>query len=419
MKLFHKCCCGIDVHRSFLVANVRRHGIRGKKNLNEVRRFGTMTRDLLELGDWLREAGCTHIAIESTGVFWKPIFNVLGDEFEIILVNARHYKSLPGRKTDVKDCEWLCELLQHGLLKASFIPPQPIRQLRDLTRQRRQLVGEKTSVVNRIHKVYQDANVKLSSVISDIMGKSGQDMLELIIKGETGVEKLVECARGKMKAKKNELALALEARITPHHRFVLSKHLKQLRFLDELIDEFDRQIDKHIKSGGEDFFALIPLLSTIPGVDERSAQEVLAEIGADMNQFPNEEHLSSWAGVSPGSNVTGGKRKSGKTTKGCSWLRATLGEIAWAASITKGSYLSAHYKRLCRRIGKKKAIVAVAHTMLVMIYHMIKHRLPYKELGDEYFNKMDKEKIKNSMIKRLEKLGYKVLIQTVEEKEAA
>jgi transposase len=401
------------------MANLRRHGIKGKKNLNEVRRFGTMTRDLLELGDWLREAGCTHIAIESTGVFWKPIFNVLGSEFKIILVNARHYKSLPGRKTDAKDCQWLCELLQHGLLKASFIPPQPIRQLRDLTRQRRQLVGEKTSVVNRIHKVYQDANIKLSSVISDIMGKSGQDMLKLIIQGETDVEKLAQCARGKMKAKKEELALALEGRITPHHRFMLSQHLKQLRFLDELIEEFDRQIDEQIKAGGEDFFALIPLLATIPGVDDRSAQEVLAEIGADMNQFPNEDHLSSWAGVCPGNNETGGKRKSGKTTKGSSWLRATLGEIAWAASRTKRTYLSAHYKRLCRRKGKKKAIVAVAHTILVIIYHMIKHRLPYNELGDDYFNKVDKEKVKNSMIKRLEKLGYRVILQAVEEKEAA
>jgi transposase len=419
MRLLYKCCCGLDVHRSFVVANIRRYGIKGKKNLNEVRRFGTMTHDLLELGDWLKEAGCTHIAIESTGVFWKPIFNVLGSEFEIILVNARHCKSLPGRKTDVKDCQWLCELLQHGLLKASFIPPPLIRQLRDLTRQRRQLVGEKTSVVNRIHKVYQDANIKLSSVISDIMSKSGQEMLERIIQGETDVEKLADCARGKMKEKKKELALALEGRVTAHHRFMLSKHLKQLRFLEELIGEFDQQIDQHIQSGGEDFFALIPLLTTIPGVDKRSAQEVLAEIGADMNQFPNEDHLSSWAGVCPGNNITGGKRKSGKTTKGCVWLKAALGEIAWAASRTKGTYLTAHYRRICRRRSKKIAIVASAHTILVIIYHMIKHRLPYRELGDEYFNKVDKEKIKNSMIKRLEKLGYKVQIQEVVEKKAA
>jgi transposase len=280
-------------------------------------------------------------------------------------------------------------------------------------------VGEKTSVVNRIHKVYQDANIKLSSVISDIMSKSGQEMLERIIQGETDVEKLADCARGKMKEKKKELALALEGRVTAHHRFMLSKHLKQLRFLEELIGEFDQQIDQHIQSGGEDFFALIPLLTTIPGVDKRSAQEVLAEIGADMNQFPNEDHISSWAGVCPGNNETGGKRKSGKTTKGCVWLKAALGEIAWAASRTKGTYLTAHYRRICRRRSKKIAIVASAHTILVIIYHMIKHRLPYRELGDEYFNKVDKEKIKNSMIKRLEKLGYKVQIQEVVEKKAA
>lgn len=414
MQILNHCCCGIDVHRSFIVANIRRHGIKGKPNMNEVRRFGTMTHDLLEFGDWLKEMDCTHIAVESTGVFWKPVFNVLGDEFEIVLVNARHYKSLPGRKTDVKDCQWLCELLQHGLLKASFIPPQIIRQLRDLTRQRRQLVSEKTSVVNRIHKVYQDCNIKLSSVISDITGKSGIKILGKIIEGETEVEKLTECAQGRLKSKKKELALALNAKITSHHRFMLSQHLKQYRFLNELIEDFNQQIDKHIQSGGEDFLALIPLLQTIPGTDKWAAQEVLAEIGADMNQFPTEDNLSSWAGICPGNNETGGKRKSGKINKGNKWLKATLGEIAWAAARTKGTYLSEHFKRLCRRKAKKKAIVATAHTCLVIIYHIIKNRMKYKELGPDHFNKMDKEKVKKNIIKRLEKLGYKVTVEPIE-----
>lgn len=419
MKVFYNCCCGMDVHRSVIKANLRRTGVKGHPDLDEVRKFGTMTRDLLALGDWLKEAGCTHVAMESTGVFWKPVFNVLGSDFDIILVNARHYKSVPGHKTDARDCRWIGELLQHGLLKASFIPPQPIRELRDLTRHRRRLVQEKSSVVNRIHKTLQDANVKLSSVITDIMGKSGQEMLVQLIQGEVDAAKIAECARGRMKSKKEELVFALEGKVTAHHRFMFSKHLKQIRFLEELIEEFDQQVEAHVKSQGEDFFTLIPLLATIPGVDTRTAEEVLAEIGADMNQFPNEDHLSSWAGVCPGNNETAGKRKSGKTTKGSHWLRATLGEIAWAASRTKRTYLSIHYKRIARRRNKKKAIVALGHKMLVIMYHMIKNRLPYKELGDTHFDNMDKEKLKKRMVKQLERLGYKVELIKKEEEKAA
>jgi transposase len=374
MKIFYNCCCGMDVHRSVIKANLRRTRVKGKPDLDEVRKFGTMTGDLLLLGDWLKEAGCTHVAMESTGVFWKPVFNVLGSDFEIILVNARHYRSVPGHKTDAKDCRWIGELLQHGLLKASFIPPQPIRELRDLTRHRRRLVQDKSSVVNRIHKILQDANVKLSSVITDIMGKSGQEMLKQIIQGERDGAKIAECARGKMKSKKEALVRALESNVTSHHRFMLSEHFKQIRFLEEMIEEFNQQIETHVKSQGEDFFNLILLLITIPGVDKHSAAEILAEIGANMGQFATEDHLSSWAGMCPGNNETGGKRKSGKTTKGSIWLRSSLGEIAWAASRTKNSYLAAKYKRIALRRGKKRVIVAVGHTILVSIYHMIKHR---------------------------------------------
>lgn len=419
MEIYYKCCCGMDVHRSIIKANLRRNGVKGKKNLDEVRVFGTMTRDLLTLGDWLKEAGCTIIAMESTGVFWKPIFNVLGSDFEIILVNARHYRAVPGHKTDAKDCRWLAQLLQHGLLKGSFIPPQPIRELRDLTRQRRRLIQERSSVVNRIHKILQDANIKLSSVITDIMGKSGLEMLEQLVKGETDAAKIAECARGKMKSKKGQLVYALEGKFTPHHRFMITQHMKQIRFLEEMIEEFDKQVDEHINAQGEDFSGLIPILITKPGVEKRSAEDVLAEIGADMNQFPNEDNISSWAGICPGNNETGGKRISGKTTKGNKWLRAILGEIAWAASRTKGTYLSAHYKRIARRRGKKRAIVALGHTMLVIIYHMIKHRLPYNELGEDYFNKIDKEKLTKTMVKRLEKLGYEVKLTKKEEEKTA
>lgn len=419
MKVFYNCCCGMDVHRSVIKANLRRTGVTGKPDLDEVRKFGTMTADLLLLGDWLKESGCTHVAMESTGVFWKPVFNILGIDFEIILVNARHYRSVPGHKTDAKDCRWIGELLQHGLLKGSFIPPQPIRELRDLTRQRRRLVQEKSSVVNRIHKILQDANVKLSSVITDIMGKSGQEMLQQIIQGQTDATKIAECARGKMKSKKKELVRALESNVTAHHRFMLSEHFKQIHFLDDMIEEFNQQIETHVKSQGEDFLALIPLLTTIPGVDTRTAEEILAEIGADMNQFPNHHHLSSWAGVCPGNNESAGKRKSGKTTKGSHWLKATLGEIAWAASHTKNTYLAALYRRIAHRRNRKRAIVALAHTILVIIYHMIKNRIPYRELGNTHFDKMDKDKLAKRMVKRLKKLGYNVQVTKEDDKKAA
>lgn len=419
MKIFHKCCCGMDVHEASITANLRRTGVKGKKDLDEVRTFGTMTRDLLALADWLKEAGCKIIGMESTGVFWKPIFNVLGSDFKVILANARHVKAIPGDKTDHKDARWITELLQHGLLKASFIPPQPIRELRDLTRHRRRLIQDKSRVVNRIHKVLQDANIKLTTVISDIMGKSGLDMIDRLINGEADVVQIAECARGRMKVKKEQLRYALEGKVTSHHRFMLTQQREEIRFFDKMIEKFDQRIDEHIKAQGEEFVELISLQATVPGVDKRAAEEVLAEIGADMSQFPDEEQLSSWAGICPGNNQTGGKRKNGRTTKGSKWLKATLGEIAWAASHTKRTYLSAHYKRIVRRRGKKRAIIAVGHTMLVIIYHIIKNKLPYNELGDEYFNKMDKEKLAQAMVKRLEKLGYNVELAKVEEEKAA
>jgi transposase len=262
----------MDVHQATIKANLRRTGVKGKKDLNEVRVFGTMTRDIVALGDWLKEAGCTIIAMESTGVFWKPIFNILGADFKVILVNARHIKALPGDKTDNKDARRIGELLQHDLLKGSFIPPQPIRELRDLTRQRRRLIQEKSSVVNRIHKVLQDANVKLTTVVTDIMGKSGLEMIERLIKGETDVAQIAECACGRMKSKKEQLEYALEGRVNPHHRFMLSKALKQIRFNEEMIEEFNQRIDEHIKAQGEDFAALIPLQTTMKGVEKRSAE---------------------------------------------------------------------------------------------------------------------------------------------------
>lgn len=421
MKIVYHCCCGMDVHRSTLKANLRRSGVKDRPDMDEIREFGTTTGELLRLSDWLKQEGCTHIAMESTGVFWKPIFNILGSDFEVILVNARHYRGIPGHKTDAKDCRWLGELLEHGLLKASFIPPQPIRELRDLTRHRRRLVEEKTSVVNRVHKVLQDANVKLSSVITNIMGKSGKAMLKKMIEGETDAEVLAQLAHGKMKEKKEQLIQALTSNVTEHHRFMLTILLKQIDFLDQLIEEFNQQIDTHIQAQGNDFFELIPLLETIPGVDRRVAQDVVAEMGINMNQFPNPDHLSSWAGLCPGNNESAGKRKSGKTTKGNQWLKGALGEIAWAASHTKATYLSELYRRIAHknRRNSKRAIVAVAHAILVIIYHVIKNRTPYKESVNMDQEKTGNEKLARRMAHQIEKLGFKVELKKEETKKIA
>ena len=419
MSVFNHCCCGIDVHLSSIKANLKREGVNGEVDMDEIRKFGTMTRDLLALADWLKEAGCTIVAIESTGVLWKPVFNILEPDFEVMLINPKHYKSLPGQKTDAKDCRWLCTLLQLGLLKPSFIAPQAVREARDLTRHRRRLVEEKTRFINRIHKVLQDGNIKLSSVISDIMGKSGIEMLKMIIKGEADAASIAQCARGRMKVKIEQLIQALNGRVTEHHRFMLTELLDQISILEKKIELFDARIAEHFKKQGEEVVQLITLLKTLPGVDKESASEILAEIGWNMNQFPTEEDLSSWAGMCPGNNETGGKRKKAKRTNGSKWLQATLGEIAWAASRTKKTYLKAQYRRLSRRMIKQKAIVAVGHTMLVMIYNMIKYRLPYKELGEEYFIQTDKEKLTRMMVHRLEKFGYTVHLIKKEEDNAA
>ena len=336
-----------------------------------------MTQELLKLSDWLKETGCTHLAMESTGVYWKPVFNILESDCEVILVNARHIKNVPGRKTDIKDCQWIAQLLQHGLLSGSFIPPKPIRELRDLTRQRRKLIYERSSVVQRIQKVLEDANIKLASVATDIMGKSGQDILSAIVSGEDDPNKLTNLARGRLKSKKESLVASLEGNVTEHHRFLLKQHLRQIKFLNTLIGEFDERIEKQVHP----FFDYIPLLDTIPGVNQKTAEEIMAELGVDMNQFPSHKHLSSWAGICPGNNESAGKHKSGKTTKGSKWLKASLTEAAWAAGRTKGTYMRSQYRRLASRRGKKRALVAVGHTILIIAYHIMKERKPYFELG--------------------------------------
>lgn len=407
MDVIYRCCAGIDVHKRRISVNLLRRGAEGRPDLDEVRTFSTMTRELMALADWLKAEGCTHIAVESTGVYWKPIFNILESEFTILLVNARHIKAVPGRKTDVADCRWIAQLLQHGLLKASFIPPAPIRELRDLTRERRKLIQSRATVINRIAKVLEDANIKLASVASNIVGASGMEMLKAIIAHEEDPEKLADLAKRRLRSKKEELQEALYGRVTDHHRFLLSQYIRQLRFFDEEIHEFDIRIENLMRP----FLLELSLLETIPGVGRRTAEQLLSEIGVEMTCFPSDQHLSSWAGVCSGNNESAGKRKSGQTTSGNRWLKSTLTEAAWAVSRTKDTYLAARYRRLAARRGKKRAIMAVGHSILVIVYHILKEKRPYRELGADFLDKQHAEKVKSRLVKRLQGLGYEVAVR--------
>ncbi len=405
MEPIYTSCCGLDVHSRNLQACVRRTGKDGRIH-QEVRSFGTMTRDILALADWLSSEAVTHVAMESTGVYWKPIYNLLEGRFTILLVNARHIKNVPGRKTDVQDCQWLAQLLQCGLLKGSFIPQRPQRELRDLTRHRAQLINEKSAVVNRVHKVLEDANIKLGTVASDILGKSGRDMLRALIQGEKDPGEMAELARRKLRGKIPQLGLALEGQVTDHHRFLLSKLMDHLEYLEGQIERFSQRIEE--VSGP--FEEAIQEVAHLPGLERRSAENVMAEIGSNMGQFPSEDHLSSWAGMGPGNNESAGQKKSGKTTKGSRWLRTALTQAAWAASKKKGSYFQAQYRRLAGRRGKKRAWIAVGHSLLVVIYHMLKDRTGYKELGADYFDNLNSKRLVPYLVKRLQNIGYEVTL---------
>jgi transposase len=345
--------------------------------------------------------------MESTGVYWKPVFNILEGGVQVILVNAEHIKQVPGRKTDVKDCQWIGQLLQHGLLKASFVPPPPIRELRDLTRQRTQLIQERSAAANRIQKVLEDANIKLANVATDVLGASGRDMLEALIAGETDPEKLADLARKRLRAKIPALQLALEGRVTDHHRFLLRMHLDHVTHLEELIGRLGARIEEALAP----FAEAAERLQTIPGISQRVAETVLAEIGANMEQFPTDGHLASWAGMCSGNNESAGKRRSGRTTKGNRWLKRILVQAAWAASHTKGTYLAAQYRRLAKRRGRKRALIAVGHTLLVIIYHVLKQGTTYAELGPDFLDRLEPERLTRQLVKRLEALGHKVTLE--------
>ncbi len=406
MQIIHECCSGLDVHAKTVVACLIKQG---KK---QTRTYSTMTDDLLQLSDWLVEEGCTHVAIESTGVYWKPVFNILEGVLEVILVNAQHVKAVPGRKTDVKDCEWLADLLRHGLLKASFIPPLEIRELRELTRYRQSLIREQTALSNRVQKLAESGNIKLSQVASDALGVSGMLMLRAVADGETDAEKMAGLARRRMRSKIPELRRALEGRMTKAQRWVLGELLTRYEESEQAVARVERQIEEEVIQGPDPFVAeAVTLLQTIPGVGESVAETVVSEIGVDMTRFATDGHLASWAGMCPGNNESAGKRKSGKTTKGNTYLRAALTQAAWAASHTKGTYLAAQYQRLAKRTGKKKALVAVGHSILVIVYHVLANRASYEELGGDYFDRQNVVQQRTRLIRKLEALGLKVTIE--------
>jgi transposase len=406
MQVLYPCCAGLDVHKKLIVACLRRMEASGQVQI-QVRSFGTMTGDLLALSDWLTGAGCTHVAMESTGVYWKPVYNILEGQLEILLVNAQHIKTVPGRKTDVKDAEWIAELLQHGLLKASFVPPRFQREWRDLTRYRTTLVRERARIVERLQKVLEDANIKLAGVATDVLGVSARQMLEALVEGCTDPQALAELARGRLRKKIPQLQAALQGHFQSHHRFLIAEQLAHIDFLDEAITHLDQEIGQRLVPFEEE----LQLLDTIPGIDRRIAEQLLAEIGPDMERFPDGGHLASWAGLCPGHHESAGKRRSGKTRKGSPWLRHTAIEAAHGAAHTQQVYLSAQYHHLAGRKGKKKALVAVAHSIVVIAYYLLKRRQAYSDLGANYLDERRKTILQHKLVHRLQKLGYKVTLE--------
>jgi transposase len=403
MRIVYQNVAGLDVHKKVVVAAVIVQQSDGAWR-QEKHNFGTMTVELLALSDWLLGHGVTHVAMESTGEYWKPVFNILEDNFEVLVVNAQHISKVPGRKTDQSDAEWIAELMQYGLLKASFIPPKGQRELRELTRYRTSFIRERVNLVNRVQKVLESANIKLASVATDVMGVSGRAMLEALIGGSASPEEMAALAKGRMREKHSALVKALEGRVQAHHRFVLTELLCQIDSLDETLERFNQEIEVYCRP----FEAAVVLLDTIPGVARETAEIIVAEIGTDMSRFPTAAHLASWAGVAPGNHESAGKRRSGKPAKGNQPLNVALTQAAQAASRTRDTYLAAQYHRLVGRRGKKKAVRAVAHSILVIAYHLIQRNEPYRDLGGDYFDKRRPESTTKRLVKRLEKLGYQV-----------
>ena len=405
MEVLHPHCAGLDVHKETVVACVR-HMTNGSVK-RQIRTFNTTTKELLALSQWLGSEGCTHVAMEATGVYWKPVWHILSDgDFELVLANAAHVRNVPGRKSDTNDATWLADLLAHGLIRGSFVPDAQTQEMRNLLRTRKQLVRERTSHVQRLQKTLEDANIKLDSAISDVVGVSGRAMIEALIAGESDPGKLAEFAHRRLKAPPEELREALRGRVTKHHRFLLRLHLKQIDALDAAVVEIDREVNDSL----EPFRTSVQLLSTIPGISQLSAAVITAEIGIDMSRFPTDGHLISWAGLCPKNDESAGKRRSTRMRKGAPWLKTMLIQCAWAATRKKGSYLQAQFHRLRSRRGAKKAIGAVAASILTAAYHMLSNGTLYQDLGADHFDRRAKTAQTKRLVNRLQRLGYAVQI---------
>ena len=408
MEVFYPNCAGLDVHKETVVACSRQ--VVGRKASREVRTFKTTTSDLLALSEWLSALGCTHIAMEATGVYWKPVWHILSDgDFALTLANAAHVKNVPGRKTDVNDATWLADLLAHGLIRGSFVPDEQTLEQRGLLRTRKQLIRERTSHVQRLQKTLEEANIKLDSVISDIVGTSGRAMIEALVAGETDPAQLARLANSRIRASATTLQEALRGRVRNHHRFLMRLHLEQIDALDRAIAEIDREVEANL----DPFRALIPVLTSNPGIGDLAARVMLAEIGTDMSRFPTAGHLVSWAGLCPKNDESAGKRHSTRMRKGAPWLKTTLFQCAWAGARTKGSYLQAQFHRQRAKNGAKKAIGAVAASMLTAAYHMIKNGTFYEDLGANHFERRTKPAQIKRLLAKLQALGYEAQIAPV------
>jgi transposase len=405
MEVLYTVCCGLDVHKASVTACLRVPGDRGDRR-QEVRTFGTTTGELLRLVDWLRAAGCTHVALESTGIYWRPVYNLLEDHCELFLVNAQHVKMVPGRKSDVRDSEWLAQLLELGLLRRSFVPPAAQRELRDMVRYRTRLIESRTQQANRLQKVLETANIKLGSVATEILGVSARAMIKALIAGAQTPDQVADLAKRSLRRKRAALAEALTGRVTAHHRFLLDQLLRHIEFLDAAIAACDREIVTRTATQAD----ALTRLDTIPGVARRTAEVIVAELGDDMTRFPTAGHAASWTGLCPGTNESAGKRRNGRTRRANRTLRAALVESARAAVCKRDCYLAAQYRRLVKRRGDKKAIVAVAHSILVITYHILRDGQSYRELGGDYFDRLSIDRLTRYHTKRLTALGYIVTL---------
>jgi transposase len=419
MDLLVERCAGVDIGKAEVVACVRTPDPGGGGRRKQTRTFPSFTGELEAMADWFAAEGVTEVAMEATGSYWKPVWYVLEERgFDLKLINAQHLKILPGRKSDVLDAEWIAELLEHGLLRASFVPPEVIRELRDLTRYRKRLTQARASEFQRIEKTLEDAGIKLDVVASDILGVSGRLMLKALVAGERDPEKLAELSKGVLRKKIPALREALRGRFRDHHALMVGMALEHAEYLDAAIARLDGQVDTlfatNTSEAGVPFVEARDRLTTIPGVGQRAAESILAEIGVDMSRFPTAGHLASWAGLAPGNNITGGKRRSGKTRPGDKWLAEILNQCAWAAARSRDTHLAAQFWRLARRIGKKKAAVAASHTILVICWHLLTERVDYQDLGGDYYTRRtDPDRQRDHHIRQLHALGYRVTLDKV------